>query len=299
MEGTTTRVNATADAPHTQTDIDAAEFLSLLWARRLLVSTIVVVFVTLAVIAGYVMTPVYRSAALLVPAEVEASGMSSLLGDLGDLGGLAALAGLNLGGDGNAAAESIAVLRSRSFTEAFIRDENLLPVLFDGEWDADNGRWRDLDDPPTMADGYKYFNEELRSVTQDARTGLVTLQVDWRDPEVAAEWANELVDRLNAEMRRRATERTNASVKFLEQELANTVIVDTRTAIGRLMETQINQRMLANVTTEYAFRVIDRALPADEDDPVRPRKLLMVATALIAGMLAGIVAALGTRRRRR
>lgn len=278
--------------------MDLAELFRLLWVRRWLLTSIVVVFIALAVAAALLMTPIYRSSALLVPAEVETSGMSSLLGGLGELGGLAALAGLDLGGSGNATAESLAVLRSRSFTEAFLRDLDLMPVLFADAWDAAGKRWRNPDDAPSMADGYKYFDEEIRSVTQDARTGLVTVNVDWRDAAVSAEWANALVDRLNAEMRRRAIERTNAAVKFLEQELANTVIVDTRTAIGRLMETQINQRMLANVTEEYAFRVIDRALPPDDDDPVRPRPLVMVVLATAAGLLAGVVVVLATRRRR-
>jgi uncharacterized protein involved in exopolysaccharide biosynthesis len=292
-------VNATADAPRTHVDMDLAELMRLLWARRLLLSSIVVVFVGLAVAAGFVLTPLYRSEALLVPAEVEATGMSSLLGNLGELGGLAALAGLDFGGNANATAESLAVLRSRSFTEAFLKDLDLMPVLFEDEWDGAAKRWRDADDPPTMADGYKYFDQEIRSVQQDLRTGLVTVRIDWRDPEVSAEWTNALIDRLNAEMRRRAIERTNAAVKYLEQELAKTVIVDTRTAIGRLMESQINQRMLANVTEEYAFRVIDRALPSDDDDPVRPRRLVMAVTAAAAGLLFGVVVVLATRRGRR
>jgi uncharacterized protein involved in exopolysaccharide biosynthesis len=262
----------------------------------LLLAAIVAVFVALATTAAFLVTPVYRSSALLVPADVEGSGMGSLLGGLGELGGLAALAGVDLGGGRSATEESLAVLRSREFTEAFIRDRDLLPVLFHTAWDEDAKQWRDPEDPPTMAEGYKYFHQTVRGVSQDTRTGLVTLRIDWRDPQVSADWANELVGRLNAEMRRRAIERTNASVEYLEKELENTVLVDTRTAISRLMETQINQRMLANVTAEYAFRVVDRALPPDEDDPVRPRKLLMVVAAAAAGLLLGIVIVLATRR---
>jgi uncharacterized protein involved in exopolysaccharide biosynthesis len=278
--------------------MDLAELLRLLWARRLLISACVIGFASLAAAAAFLMTPIYRSAVLLVPADVEASGVSSLLGGLGELGGLAALAGVDLGGSGTATDEALAVLRSRAFTESFIRDRDLLPQLFDDEWDTATGQWRDPEDPPSMAEGYKYFDEQVRGVSQEARTGLVTVRVDWRDPAVSAEWANDLVERLNAEMRRRAVARTNASVKYLEQELASTVIVDTRSAISRLMETQINQRMLANVTEEYAFRIIDRAMPPDDDDPVRPRKLVMIVSAAAAGLLFAVVLVLLLRRRR-
>ncbi len=292
-------MNVATDGLRHEADMDLGELLRVLWSRRLLLTAIVTVFVALAVAAAFLITPVYRSSVLLVPADVEGSGMGSLLGGLGELGGLAALAGVNIAGNRSATEESLAVLRSREFTEAFIRDRDLLPLLFRDAWDAESKQWRDQEDPPSMADGYKYFNQAVRGVGQDTRTGLVTLRIDWRDPEVSAAWANELVQRLNAEMRRRAIERTNASVEYLEQELENTVLVDTRGAISRLMETQINQRMLANVTAEYAFRVVDRALPPDEDDPVRPRKLLMVVAAAGAGLLLGIVLVLATRRWRR
>lgn len=279
--------------------MDLSELLRLLWAKRILMAGCVAAFILSAAAAAFLMTPVYRSSVLLVPADVQTSGVSSLLGGLGELGGLAALAGVDVGGSSSATDEALAVLRSRAFTEAFIRARNLLPELFGDRWDSARGQWADPENPPTMAQGYRYFDQSVRSVSQDARTGLVTVRVDWRDPVVSAEWANDLVDRLNAEMRRRAIARTNASVKYLEQELANTVIVDTRSAVSRLMESHINQRMLANVTEEYAFRVIDRALPPDDDDPVRPRTLVMLVSAAAAGLLAGVVVVLATRRSRR
>lgn len=112
--------------------------------------------------------------------------------------------------------------------------------------DAQAKRWKgDKEDWPTLAQGYKEFDREIRSVAFDRKTGLVTLQVDWHDPEVAADWANDLIARANAEMRRRAIADSRASVEYLEKELAATITVDTRTAISRLMEAQIKQRMLA------------------------------------------------------
>ena len=152
------------------------------------------------------------------------------------------------------------------------------------------------EDWPTLAQGYKYFDREVRSLAYDRKTGLVTMQVDWRDPAVAAAWANELVTRANAEMRRRAIQDARGSVEYLEKELTSTATVDTRTAISRLMEAQIKQRMLANVTVEYAFKVIDAALAADPKDMIRPKRLLLVAFGAVLGMLVGVIVALLLRR---
>ena len=291
-------MSASTDSLRNEADMDLGALFELLWSRRWLITACVVVCAGVAGAAAFLLTPVYRAATVLVPADVERSGVGSLAGGLGDLGGLTALAGIDISSGSRATDEALAVLRSREFTEGFIRDQNLMPLLFRKLWDADAQRWLgDADDQPTAAEGFKYFNERLRSVSQDTRTGLVTVRIDWRDPMQAAEWANALVARLNAEMRGRAIERTNASVRFLEKELTTTIIVDTRAAISRLMDAQINQRMLANVTEEYAFRVVDKALPPDDDDPVRPRKLVMLVTGMAIGLLFGVVWVVVARRR--
>jgi LPS O-antigen subunit length determinant protein (WzzB/FepE family) len=62
------------------------------------------------------------------------------------------------------------------------------------------------------------------------------------------------------------------------------------------MEAQMNQRMLANVTEEYAFRVVDKALPPDVDDTIRPRKLQLVVMGAAVGLLIGFLLVIGLRR---
>jgi uncharacterized protein involved in exopolysaccharide biosynthesis len=54
------------------------------------------------------------------------------------------------------------------------------------------------------------------------------------------------------------------------------------------MENQINEAMVANVTDEYALRVVDRALAPDVRDPVSPRKLLIVGVGIVSGLAIGL-----------
>jgi len=81
-------------------------------------------------------------------------------------------------------------------------------------------------------------------------------------------------------------------LKYLERELTNTSTLGTREAINRLIEAQIKQRMLANVTLEFAFRVVDPATVADADDPVRPQKFLLFLLGPIVGFSLGVFAIL-------
>lgn len=268
------------------------------WAGRWWLIASTVFFGALFAVAAYRMTPVYRAVVVLIPGGEERAGLSGALGSaLGSIGGLAALAGVNVGSGAQGLEEALAVLRSRQFTERFIDDNELMPKLYPKKWDSAARKWRvPPDERPTPARAYKFFDTRIRSVALDRKTGLVTLQVDWRDPNEAAGWANDLVRRLNAEMRARAIAKSEASLGFLQKELAATPVVDTRDAINRLIETQVNQRMLANVTMQYAFRVVDPALPSDRDDPLRPNKLLMIVAGIFIGLVIGLILTIFVRR---
>jgi uncharacterized protein involved in exopolysaccharide biosynthesis len=237
---------------------------------------------------------------MLAPAIGERNDLgASLTSALGALGGLASVAGVTLGNANAETEEAIAVLQSRHFTEAFIEEMQLMPRIFADQWDAEKKQWRVPDDAkPTPSKTYRRFHRGIRSVLRDAKSGLVTMHIDWIDRHEAADWANMLVARLNAEMRGRAIENANASLGFLQKELEATAAIETREAINRLIEAQVRQRMLANVTSEYAFRVVDPALPPDRDDPIRPRKGLMVASGLALGWLVGVAFVLVRRRPR-
>jgi uncharacterized protein involved in exopolysaccharide biosynthesis len=278
-------VNGTTENQYSDEMIDLRLLLAEFWKKRWWIVCATFFFSAAFTIAVFTITPVYRATTVLMPASSE-RGSSGVLGSaLGQLGGLASLAGINVGSADSETEEAIAVLQSRQFTERFISDNNLMPDLFANKWDGENAKWKVAEkDQPSASKAYKYFNKKICSVIRDKKTGLIILQIDWKDRVKAAAWANELVQRLNVEMRARAIAKTDASVGYLEKEMRATSVIGTQEAISRLIEAQVKQRMLANVTPEYAFRVVDRATVSDPDDPVRPQKL----TLLIAGPFVGV-----------
>jgi len=285
--------------------IDLTRVVQRVWSKRWWIVLSVILFTAAFASYAFLTRPIFRATTILVSAGNAQDGLGvSLSGALGQLGGLASLAGIGLGSSTAETEEALAVLRSREFTEAFITDKQLMPVLFTDSWDATAKRWKSPDNPPTLARGYKYFNGAIRTVSRDKRTGLVTMQIEWHNRQQAADWANELVARINAEMQKRAITQSQASVGFLEEELKKTSVIGTQEAINRLIEAQIKQRMLANVTQEYAFRVVDKALPPDLSDKVRPKRLMLlmlgstlggifgIAMVLFAGWMSNFVSAL-------
>jgi uncharacterized protein involved in exopolysaccharide biosynthesis len=208
--------------------------------------------------------------------------LASPPGSLGGLGGLASLAGITVGGS---TSEPLAVLESRDLAREFIEQQNLVPVFFARQWDAQFARWT-LTDPKDVRDGVKYFIDKVRTVKEDKKTGLVTLTIEWTDAKTAADWANLYVDRANERIRARALREAQANVSFLEHELTTTSLVTLRESIVRLLDTELQKLMLARENKEFAFRVIDRAeVPKWR---VWPKRVLTVALATLFGGVLSI-----------
>jgi uncharacterized protein involved in exopolysaccharide biosynthesis len=284
--------------PALQTDLTLGGLLALFLRHWLLLGVATVAAAALATWLAFWMTPIYRSEVVLSPTDHSGSGgaVAQLMGRIGSLG---PLAGANLGGGGSMRAESVAFLKSRALTEDFIRNRNLLPVLYAEQWDAQRGGWA-TPTPPTLAGAVEDFNEHVRSVIEDRRTGLVTLRMEWSDPALAATWANEYVAAANETVRRRAIADAERTLQYLDTELTKTRKVSVQQAIYSLVEQQINAIAVANVQEEFAFKVVDPAAPAEADRFVRPIRPLVIALGAIVGFcLACLVVLLRSGREER
>lgn len=264
--------------------------LRVLWRRRVTVVAIVVLSVLCGAAIAWLKTPLYRSSVVLAPRQAEEQGgaLSAVLGQMGGLASLAGLAGLG-GQDAN---DSLALLKSRAFFERFARDAQLLPVLFSSAWDEKSGQWKSSlqpEDIPTLDDGWELFNTRIRTISQDQKTGIVTLAITWKDRGTAAAWANTLATRLNEDMRSRAIADSIATNRQLQEQLDKTSVVELQQAIYRLMEMQIKREVLARSRSDYAFAVVDPAVVSDADRFVSPKRALILLSALIIGLACAVI----------
>ncbi len=281
----------TGDAPNDGygDEIDLFAYWDVLWRRRWMIVAVVLLCTLLAAGASLLLPNKYQAETLL--ARVEQEGTSVSGGLLGGLGGLGALAGV-LPGSGGGTAENLAVLQSRDFLWAFVRERKLLPVLFADQWDAAAGAWRSSDpkDQPDLWDAYRLFTGGgLLNVATDRKSGLVTVTVEWTDPNQAADWANDLVNRLNAYLRDRQVIRSEENLSYLDQELRATQVEEMRKALFELISSEQKKAMLARTRKEFAFQVIDPA--AAPDQKAKPRRgLMVVLTGIVGGFLAVFLA---------
>ncbi len=270
--------------------INVTLLLKLLWKRSWIILLSMLVFG--AATAAFVINKpnIYRASAIVaIHGSDEAAGQGI---GRGDLGGLASLAGINISSGGGERNELVAVLTSRSLAEQFITEQKIIPALF---WDrrTSEGAWKDR--APTIGEAVDRWLEDVLLVNEDRKTGLVTLSVEQVDRAQAASWANAYVEIANRTTRARQIREADATIAFLNQQIAANSLEGVRQALYRLIENNINRVALANVRPDHPFAFVDRAVAPEPKKKVRPKRSLMVIFGALGGggLAAFIILLLG------
>lgn len=262
-----------------QRAVSVGEFLAMLWVWKYRAAASMFLGAVLMFGASFLVTRQYRATVLMLPVEQQAQS-SSAQSLLRQFGGVASAAGISIGGASDQKNEGIAILKSRSFLEAFISSHGLQQALADQGW----SRWFGSADE-SIGDAYRVFSRRVLRINEDVSTGVVELAVTWRDRSVVADWANALYEGLNREMRDREISQAKQSMEFLQKELESTSVEGVRHAIYNLMEGQVGKVMLANVNEEFVFRRLDGAHMPEADETVSPIRILWAVVGGTVGFL--------------
>ena len=259
-------------------EIDLLELIRTLLHAWKIIAGITIICTGLAVAYALQVPEVFKAETLLAPATEEKSGASS---GLSQFGGLAAIAGISIPSDSNVE-QVVATLQSRKFLRQYIDGKKLLPLLFEEIWDAESQSWlvENQEDKPNEQKAVDVFKGIL-AVDVDKKSGLISLSIYWKDPAIAAEWANDLVKQLNEQLRNKAIADSQKRVGYLEKELAKTTLQDMRAVLYNLLESEKQKAMLANVNEDFALEVIDPAIAPDTRE--KPKRKLIVALGCVCG----------------
>ena len=262
-------------------EIDLSKVVQVLWAQKWLVAACGLIFGALGVTYALLAIPVFRAEVTITPAHDGTMGAAASLAS--QFGGIASLAGIDLQGSDNSR-ESRAVLKSRSLVEDFIVRHKMVAVLLK---DAEKqSTWRAVE----------YFRKNVLTVRDDNRAGTTVVSIDWKDPKVAATWANDFVALANEIVRARALAEANRNIAYLNEQLKHESSLEVQKVMFRLIETETKNSMLASGRTEYAFTVIDAAVtPEIRVSP--KRTLIALGSTLLGGVFGSGIALWRVRRR--
>lgn len=277
------------------------KLLSDKWLVVLITGLVSIAFVILALY----LPNKYKSDVLLMPIVEQDTNLAGLGSQLG---GLASMAGINLGGQSDKTDLAIATLKSRTFLMNFI-NENKLKVellgvkswdyatnqyIYDDEvYDRVNNKWvRESSTikqaEPSLLEAYIYFMEELLEVDKDKETGFVRITIKHVSAQFAERVVTQLIISIDEKLRADAANETERSIEFLKEAIKESDNSDLKILLYNLIEQEVQKKMLTKVKENYAFKVIDKAVIAEEKYSPR-RALLCIFGFILGGIISCIV----------
>jgi uncharacterized protein involved in exopolysaccharide biosynthesis len=294
--------NALMNDQYDDDEIDLRELFMVLWAGKIKIVAITAVFAVASVIYALSVPNQYKATALLAPAQSSGGGLS---GALGQLGGLASLAGVSIGG-GESSEAQIAqeIMKSWNFIEAFIADNDLAVELFAAEgwrkgsnelkinddvYDSQNKQWlleneSGVVGPPSSWNLFKTFSERL-AVSEDKKSGLVSVSIEYYSPQIAKQWLDMYVSAVNAHMQQRQVDKVTNNINYLQAQIEKTSIAEMREVFYTIIEEQTKNKMVAEASPEYAFVAVSPSMVPEETSQPK-RALICILGTLLGGMLS-------------
>jgi uncharacterized protein involved in exopolysaccharide biosynthesis len=270
-------------------EISLPDLLAVVWAGRWLILSITLLCAVAASVVAVILPKQYQASVIVSP--VSNSSSSSQLGALSSVAsqfsGLASLAGISVAGDSKKS-ESLAVLQSEALTESYIKNNDLLPILYQKRWDPIGKTWKPTESKkiPTLWKANQYFKNSIRSVATDAKTGLSTLTITWKDPKLAAQWANDLVRMANDFLRDQAIQESERNITYLADQAAKTDLLGAKQAIFAILQSEINKVMMARGSNEFALKVLDPAFAPET--PSSPKLAVFLPIGFFGGLILAI-----------
>jgi uncharacterized protein involved in exopolysaccharide biosynthesis len=223
-------------------EINFLDYWRVIRRRWKIIAVIFLTSVVTAVVVSLLMTPIYQAKTTIMPIESSGSGVSAALRSLGSL----PFVGGMLPSVGRASASKlVAVLKSRTVAEDVIKALDLIKVLFKEE----------PVEPPTLQDAIRTLTEGMTRIADDKK-GLITVSVEYKDPRIAADIANQYTVALQRFLSENALSTAKRNRILIEEQLKN-VKEELREAEEVMKSFQTNKKIVAmDAQTEAAIKAL-------------------------------------------
>ncbi|MDA9593149.1 Wzz/FepE/Etk N-terminal domain-containing protein [Porticoccaceae bacterium] len=284
-------------------EIDLRELFGVLWGNKIKIIGITAVFAVVSLIYALSVPNQYKASALLAPAQQQSGGLS---GALGQLGGLASLAGVSIGGGESSEAQvAQEIMKSWSFIEGFIADNDLAVEVYAAEgWSRESNQLKFDNDvyavktktwlvendnigrlgPPTSWQLFEKFSEML-AVSEDKKSGLISISIEYYSPQIAKQWLDLYILSINKHMQARQVVKVSNNIEYLEAQIEKTSITEMQEVFYTIIEEQIKSQMLAEASPEYAFVAVSPSMVPEEKSQPK-RALICILGTLLGGILS-------------
>jgi len=267
---------------------------------RFIIGITAATFVAAALLS--LVLPVKYRAQALIAARPDPS-TNSALGSVQR--SLASATGLSTGSD-TRSYELIETIRSERLTRDLIESEILLPELFHERWDEQESEWKSdrsvaaslkrllsgfgSDDEqenaaPSMAFAFEKF-DQARTVEFSPKTRLISISIEWSDPDIAADWVNRTIRHTNAYLLNRDERETLSKLDYYKKQVEQESAINIRSNIYQLIQNEYETLATLKAREEYALKTVDPAFVPSRKS--RPQRRVIATMGMVLGFLASI-----------
>ena len=286
-------------------EIDLRELFYVLFQRKWFVIIFTSFLSIIGVIYSLSLPNIYESKTLLAPVNTS-SGLSRSI-QSSSVSSLAGLAGINLnsgGSDGNSdkalkKISSLSFFKNNLFINIFLPDLMAVKswqaekneLLYDENiYKIESNLWvRKHSYPqkqiPSAQESFRKFQSKHLSLSEDKKTGFVTLSIKHQSPYIAKKWVELIVDEVNTFYRQKDKLESEKAVNYLNKQISMTGLSEIKQVMAMLLQEETKKLTLIEANQYYVFGYIDP--PAIMERKAEPsRAIICIFFALFGATLS-------------
>ena len=160
----------------------------------------------------------------------------------------------------------------------------------DSIYDTNSNTWiRDYSYPqqqiPSAQESFEVFKTAHLSLSEDKKSGFITLSIKHQSPFIAKQWVELVVNEVNGFYRQKDKSESEKAVSYLNQQISITGLSEIKQVIAQLLQEETKKLTLIEANQYYVFDYIDP--PAVMEQKSEPKRaLICILSALLGGMLS-------------
>jgi capsular polysaccharide biosynthesis protein len=282
-------------------DTDIRELISIIWDNKIKILIVSFIFFVISLTYSFTLNDKFKSEAILMISDQSSSSTQIP----SNYSSIASMAGLSLpqSDSENKINLGLEVMLSREFLYSFIRDKNLMvSIMASKGWDPITDQIiidENIYDPikniwvssrfpqtgPSIHDAYEEFLSYI-TLEKNKLTGFITLSITSPSPINSRDWVNLLIEDINVVTKNKDLSKTNKALDFLNEQVSKTTLKELRDVFYSIIESELRTKMLASVSSEYLFSIIDKPIVAERK--ISPNRVFISIIGAILGFIIGL-----------
>jgi uncharacterized protein involved in exopolysaccharide biosynthesis len=262
------------------------DYLNVLLRRKGLIFFVAIIAGLAALIVTLTMPDVYRSEATIIPrprdedSGAKISPLQDLVGVAGEI--------VRFGSRGDVDKIEI-VLKSRELTRRVVERYDLMPDLFEEQWDPLMNGWKE-GPAPTFQDAFDLLFGMI-GVRRQSGTDILTVAFEHEDPRFAKIMVANYLAELSESLREETLEEAAQNKRFLEEQLDATSDILLKEKLWILLSKEIEKEIFLKAQRYHGFIVLDPPIAPDPNKKVRPNRPLIFILSVVSALLVAILLA--------